>query len=153
MIAGDIDAARLANAAGNAARAGIRAWFCQLDAGRLPWAAGSIDAVITNPPWGVTIGPRGLLRHSLERFWRQLPGLLTPAGRLSLVTDAEIGVPARLRGLGYQLTLATQVRLAGRVSHLLLGAPPGQAAPRLSDGLARWRRQALAEGLVTEDGF
>lgn len=153
VIAGDIDAARLANAAGNAARAGIRARFCLLDAGQLPWAAGSVDAVITNPPWGVTVGPRGLLHHSLEAFWRQLPGLLTPAGRVSLVTDAELGAPARLRGLGYQLALAAQVRLAGRISHLLLAGPPGRPGPRLPEGLARWRRLALAEGLVTEDGF
>jgi hypothetical protein len=58
-----------------------------------------------------------------------------------------------LRQMGYQLALATQVRLAGRVSHVLLCAPPEQRLPRIPAGLADWRRRALADGVITETGF
>jgi hypothetical protein len=79
--------------------------------------------------------------------------LLAPDGRLCLISDADLDAPAQLQQMGYQLALATQVRLAGRVSHLLLCAPRDQRPPRIPAGLASWRRRALAAGVITEAGF
>jgi 23S rRNA G2445 N2-methylase RlmL len=151
VLANDIDAVRLDNARRNAERAGVRLAFSQLDAGQLPWAAQSIDVIITNPPWGVTVGAQGTLHRSLDRYWRQVPELLTPSGRLVVITDAAEDSPARFRQQGYQLALATQVRLAGRVSHVVLAAPSGH--PRIPAALQHWRDRGLADGVITESGF
>jgi tRNA (guanine6-N2)-methyltransferase len=153
VLASDIDDVRLGHAERNAARAGISLTLRQADAARLPWPDQSIDAVITNPPWNIAVDAGGLLRGSLAGFWRQLPRLLAPDGRLCLISDAELDAPAQLRQLGYQFALATQVRLAGRVSHLLLCAPREHRPPRIPVGLAAWRRRALAAGVITEAGF
>jgi tRNA (guanine6-N2)-methyltransferase len=153
VLASDIDEVRLGHAERNAARAGISLTLRQADAARLPWPDQSIDAVITNPPWNIAVDARGLLDRSLDRFWPQVPRLLAPAGRLCLIADAQLDAPRQLRQMGYQLALATQVRLAGRVSHVLLCAPPEQGLPRIPAGLADWRRRALADGVITEAGF
>ncbi|MGH3190157.1 MAG: methyltransferase domain-containing protein [Streptosporangiaceae bacterium] len=153
VLASDIDDVRLGHAERNAARAGLPLTLRQADAAELPWPDRGIDAVITNPPWNIAVDARGLLRRSLGGFWRQLPRLLTPGGRVCLISDAQLDAPAQLRQMGYQLALATQVRLAGRVSHVLLCAPREQRPPRIPAGLAGWRRLALAEGLITETGF
>jgi 23S rRNA G2445 N2-methylase RlmL len=153
VLASDIDDVRLGHAERNAARAGISLTLRQADAARLPWPDQSIDAVITNPPWNIAVDAGGLLRGSLAGFWRQLPRLLAPDGRLCLISDTELDAPSQLRQMGYQFALATQVRLAGRVSHLLLCAPREQRPPHVPVGLAGWRRRALGEGLITEAGF
>jgi tRNA (guanine6-N2)-methyltransferase len=153
VLAADIDPERLRNARHNAMRAGATLSMTRLDAGLLPWPAGALDAVMTNPPWNVAVAAGGLLRSSMDRFWRQLPGLLSRRGRLCLIADADLDEPGQLRRMGYQLALATQIRLAGRVSHLLLCAPPGKDRPQIPAGLARWRRRALADGVITDAGF
>jgi len=153
VLASDIDEVRLSHAERNASRAGISLTLRRADAGRLPWPGQSLDAVITNPPWNIAVDARGLLRSSLDGFWRQLPRLLAPGGRLCLISDAQLDAPAQLRQMDYHLALATQIRLAGRVSHLLLCAPREQPPPRIPAGLADWRRRALADGLITEAGF
>ena len=153
VLASDIDEVRLGHAERNAVRAGISLTLRQADAARLPCPGQSIDAVITNPPWNIAVDARGLLDRSLDRFWPQLPRLLAPAGRLCLIADPQLDAPRQLQQRGYQLALATQVRLAGRVSHVLLCAPPEQRLPRIPAGLADWRRRALADGVVTEAGF
>jgi tRNA (guanine6-N2)-methyltransferase len=153
VLASDIDEVRLGHAETNAVRAGISLTLRQADAALLPWPDQSIDAVITNPPWNIAVDARGLLRKSLDRFWPQLPRLLAPAGRLCLIADAQLDAPRQLQQRGYQLALATQVRLAGRVSHVLLCAPPEQGLPCIPAGLADWRRRALADGVITEAGF
>jgi 23S rRNA G2445 N2-methylase RlmL len=153
VLASDIAPERLGNARRNAARAGVGLSLCRADAGRLPWPCHSVAAVVTNPPWNIAVEALGLLRGSLDGFWRETPRLLTPAGRMCLITDARLDAPRRLRRLGYRFALATQVRLAGRVSHVMLCAPPEQDPPALPARLAGWRRQALADGVVTEAGF
>jgi tRNA (guanine6-N2)-methyltransferase len=153
VLAGDIDAGRLEHARRNASRAGVRVDFAQADAGGLTRPAAGLDAILTNPPWNLAVDAAGLLSRSLDRFWRRVPELMTASGLLCTVTDLELGAPGRLHALGYRLALSTQVRLAGRVSHLLLAAPSGHAAVRLPADLAHWRRRAVEAGVVTEQGF
>lgn len=150
--AADIDPVRLANAAANAARAGVTVAFGQRDAGRTP-SDGRITALLTNPPWNVGVDAQGLLARSLDGFWRRLGDVLAPGGRYCLVADADLDAPDLLRRQGHQLAVAVRVRLAGRVSHLVLGAPAGCAKPGLPTGAAHWRRRAEDAGIVDEDGF
>lgn len=155
VVATDLDGERLANARRNADRCGVRVDFGRADAGQ-PGRAGSpvgVDLLVTNPPWNVSVDGAGALRRSLGPFWDRLPAELTDHGRLCAITDASLDAPEALRRKGFRLALATQVRVAGRVSHVILAAPPGSDRPRLPPGPARWRRAALAQSLVTEDGF
>jgi tRNA (guanine6-N2)-methyltransferase len=156
VLAGDLDPVRLGQAGRNAARAGVagsRLAWCRLDAGLLPWAPGAVGTVITNPPWNLAVDARGLLRGSLDPFWDRLAAVLAADGRLCVIADAGLDLPGMLRGAGYQLALATRVRLAGRVSHVLLAGPPGGPVPAVPAGLAAWRQQALADGVIRPDGF
>jgi tRNA (guanine6-N2)-methyltransferase len=163
VLASDLDPARLANARRNARRAGVVIELAERDAAELPRPAAGLDAVLTNPPWNLAVDARGLLTRSLDRFWRRVPAALAPGGRLCAVTDVDLDAPGRLAELGVRPALATQVRLAGRVSHVLVAAPgdtpadtPGDApagTPPVPAGLADRRREAIAAGVVTEDGF
>lgn len=139
LAGSDIDQTRLANAERNAARAGAHVSWRRQDATRL---AGGADVVVTNPPWDISVRTTG----RLDAFWQRLPQLLGPSGRLAAITDADLDVPSTLTKRGVELTLATRIRLAGRVSHLMLTGP-------LPDAPATWRQRALAAEVVTPAGF
>jgi 23S rRNA G2445 N2-methylase RlmL len=149
VVGSDIDAARLDHAAANADRAGVRPPLVRADATHPPWRPGSVDALVTNPPWNLAVDAAG----SLEDFWVRLPGPLAPDGRVCVIADEGLDAPATLRRLGYPLTLATRIRLAGRVSVMVLAGAPRAAAPALDAGLARWRERAIAADVITDTGF
>jgi tRNA (guanine6-N2)-methyltransferase len=149
VSATDIDPARLANAAANARRAGVGIDLAVADAGHL---AGPAGVVLTNPPWNLAVDATGTLSGSLEPFWRALSGALGPGGRLCAVVDADLDAGTALRRLGFATGLAARIRLAGRVSEVLVAGPPGSRAPALPAGPAAWRDRASAAG-VTGDGF
>ncbi|TMM40986.1 MAG: methyltransferase domain-containing protein [Actinobacteria bacterium] len=150
----DIDPARVANARANAQRAGVAVEFAVADAGEADAGRDArpddvraadvraADVVLTNPPWNLAVDAAGTLAGSLDRFWRTVPG------RLCAVTDADLAVPEALRRQGFTTALTTRVRLAGRVSDVVLAAPPGHPAPALPPGLATWREQAVRAGVV-----
>ena len=144
----DLDPVRLDNARRNAERAGVPVTFARADAGRPGEPA---DAVITNPPWNLAVDGKGTLRDGLGPLWRRLPGLLTPAGRFVAVTDATLEAPAALTRAGFALGPVTRVRLAGRVSDVVLAAPVRR--PELPGSLAAHRARAIAAGVVTAEGF
>jgi tRNA (guanine6-N2)-methyltransferase len=166
VSAGDLDPQRLANAVQNAARAGaagggigvgdrdgIGVGFVRADAGRPVWRAGGADLVLTNPPWNRAVGAAGSLARSFDPLWDALPALLAPGGRICTIAELELDIESRLRERGYDIALAQAVRLAGRVSQILLATPPGAAPVRLGPGLAAQRERALGAGLISETGF
>jgi 23S rRNA G2445 N2-methylase RlmL len=144
ILASDLDPDRVAAARRNAARAGVTIEASVADAVGPAAVSHSVDAVLTNPPWNLAVDARGGLAGSIEPFWRRLPEILAADGRLCAITDADLDVPGTLRRMGYGVGLATRVRLAGRVSDVILA---GRAAPALPSGLAAWRRLALAAGV------
>ena len=161
ILAADIDGDRLRHARANAARAGTavagRIEFVQADAGRTSWrddsAADRFDAVVTNPPWNRAVGATGALADTLDPFWQRVPGSLTARGRICTIAEADLEVPARLRRMGYTIALAQTIRLAGRVSHVVLAAPPGADDVRLPRELDRWHERAIKAGIVSAHGF
>jgi 23S rRNA G2445 N2-methylase RlmL len=152
-VGSDLDAHRLGNASANAARAGVHPAFVRADAGRLPVRPGSVGAVVTNPPWNLAVAAAGRLDASLDPFWVRLSGPLAVDGRVCVIADESLDAPGTAHRLGWPVGLATRIRLAGRVSDVVLCGPPGRGAPPLDSGLARWRYRAIADGIVTATGF
>lgn len=153
VLAADLDGDRLGNARANAARAGIPVRFIQADAGAPLVRAGRLDQVITNPPWNRAVGAAGRVAAGLGPFWRRLPAAFGPRGRVAVIADAELGTAARLRGHGYDITLVQGIRLAGRLSEILVATPPGAAPIPLDPALASWRQRAVEAGIVSGAGF
>jgi tRNA (guanine6-N2)-methyltransferase len=163
ILAADLDPERLRNARANAERAGVsaRIEFVQTDAGQPSWGTdagtdtdtGHFDLVVTNPPWNRIVGASGALTDSLDPFWQHLPAALGPHARICTVAEAELDVPARLRRHGYSVSLTQTIRLAGRVSQVVLAAPPDAPRVELSDELSRWRGHAIKIGIVSPEGF
>jgi 23S rRNA G2445 N2-methylase RlmL len=140
----DLDPARVANARANARRAGVDVSLTVADAGSP--TADEFDTVITNPPWNLAVDAGGSLAGSLERFWARLPG------RVCLVADESLTAPDLLTRAGFHVGLGTRIRLAGRVSHIVLAARTADGAA-IPDDLAGWRRRAIAAGVSTDEGF
>jgi tRNA (guanine6-N2)-methyltransferase len=142
VLAGDADPARVANARGNAVRAGVTVDLREADAADVWWPPDT-QCLVTNPPWNRAVGAAGRLAQDIDRFLRGLPDTLALDARLALIADVAMAAPTRMSGV----VLATQVRLAGHVSHIVVC---GQSLPT---GLNSQRQRALAEGLITEEGW
>lgn len=154
ILAADLDADRLSNARANAARANAgRIQFVHADAGQPSSQGDSFDVLVTNPPWNRSVGAAGALAETLDPFWQRVPSSLTSHGRIVTIAEADLDVPTRLRRMGYSVALAQTIRLAGRVSHVLLAAPPGAGDVRLPSGLDLWHERAIKAGVVSPDGF
>jgi tRNA (guanine6-N2)-methyltransferase len=149
----DLDAARVANAVANADRAGVRVSFTVADAGRLGFSDGSVDVLVTNPPWNVGVDASGRLADGLDRFWQEVSRVLPPAGRVGLIMDAELAAAKTLRAHGFDVHMRQNVRLAGRLSELVMCTPAGGPPWGLPPRIAALRGQALDSGLLTDTGF
>lgn len=147
----DLDPARLKNAVANARRAAVNVRFARADAARLPWREKTVDAVVTNPPWNVSVDASGGLRGSLNRFWTGL-GALRPR-RVCVLVDAGINAPGQLRAAGFSLLPHVQrIRIAGRISDIVLAAP-GAESPALSSGLQGFLDEAIQADLTVSGSF
>ncbi len=88
IIGSDRDTDAIAAAKANGEGTSI-SWMTA-DAGSLPVTSGSVDLVVTNPPWGRQVPAAGLLARHPNRFWQELRRVLTPDGRaVVLLTDAD----------------------------------------------------------------
>ncbi|MHB8516468.1 MAG: methyltransferase domain-containing protein [Dehalococcoidia bacterium] len=119
ITGGDIDPAAVAAARTNAGRqAALALW----DATRLPLRTGSIDAIITNPPYGRQHGTPGGIEPLYRGLLREAARVLRPGGRcvvltgepatLARVVPAALRIRARHRLLvrGLAVTAAVMVR-------------------------------------------
>lgn len=87
----DSSAAALAAADVNDAAGAVRWW--RADAGELPVRTGSIDVVVSNPPWDRQVPPSGRLAHDPGRFWAELSRVLRPGGRAVLLLPERAAGP------------------------------------------------------------
>lgn len=149
----DLDDTRVRNARANAARAGVEISLDVADAGRLGFSDGSVDLIVTNPPWNLAVEAGGVLVGGLDPFWSEASRVLSPTGRLGLIIDASYDAAEAMRSAGYDIALAQTVRLAGRLSQVVVSTPPERPAWTMPAGIASWRDRARAVGLLTDTGF
>lgn len=148
----DLDPQRVANARENSVLAGVVVRVEQADAGSPDASDPVYDAIVTNPPWGLAVDAAGTLRGSLGHVWDRLPDLLAWAGRLAVVADAELDVAQALTARGCRIGLVNPVRLAGRVSHLVVAAPAGRPTPAVPERMLEWRQRAGEINLLSAGG-
>jgi tRNA (guanine6-N2)-methyltransferase len=148
-VGSDVSPPAVAAAAANAADAGVAAAFVVADAGSLPFAAGQVDRVVTNPPWRRQVGPAGGADPGGRRAWSELARVMSPAARMvALVEDPEETLAAGAAA-GLRLQLLDRVSLFGRHPALVL-AWPRDAAARLVDAEGLYG-PALAAQLAADD--
>ena len=158
VLAADLDARRLSNARANAAQAGVRVRFIRADAAD-PLAgsgplAGSAGWTRSSPT------RRGTVRLARPAGSRRAGAVLAAAARRIRPArpghghrGCRAGVAASLRGHGYDITLVQGIRLAGRLSEILVATPPAIEPLPLDPALARWRQRAIDSNIVSAEGF
>jgi 23S rRNA G2445 N2-methylase RlmL len=68
-------------------RSGEAAWLMQWDARRLPFRGGTIDKIVSNPPFGHQVLAESEIGPLYERFASELARVLAPGGWAILLTD------------------------------------------------------------------
>jgi 23S rRNA G2445 N2-methylase RlmL len=99
----------------NAAAAGVEASFEVADAAALGRPAGSVDRLVTNPPWGESVESVG----SLGSAWREARRVLREGATAALVAPAEI-VDGAARALDRRPVLRQPVRILGKPVEIAL---------------------------------
>lgn len=116
IIAGDISEEALAAARQNAALQGVAGLEThQWDARRLPLDAGSVSAVVTNPPWGGQIDAGADLAGFYTEFLAEAKRVLVPGGRMIVLTDRRREVEEACAALGLGCRVLCAVSLHGQL--------------------------------------
>lgn len=113
----DIDSESIQKAISIAETANKDIQFIVGDAGQLPFAAGEVDRIISNPPWGRVVGVRGSAKHS---FFEELKRVSAAGGRLVLLMDAADEHQTAIEQTGFTLLERTPVSLFGSWPEILV---------------------------------
>jgi tRNA (guanine6-N2)-methyltransferase len=105
-IGTDHDPAALAAAARNGRGTSVR--WARADGGALPFATGSVQRVLLNPPWGRLVEASGLLARRPGLLAKEVRRVLDPAGTVVLLVPEDRGAPA-----GFRVERGVPVALAG----------------------------------------
>lgn len=122
IVAGDREAAAVASAVANARvdrQTSSRITWTTADAGHLPVAAGTVDVVVTNPPWARQVPPTGALARTPHRFWRELRRVLAPGGRGLVLLPDDGDWPAAAARAGLAVVGRRSVSLSGTHAELV----------------------------------
>ena len=90
---GDRDATAVVSARRNLAAAGVVATIGRWDAAALPLAAGSVDRIVANLPWGRQVVPDIALARLYRRSCAEMRRVLAPDGRVALLTNRPGSLP------------------------------------------------------------
>ena len=141
----DIDHDSISKAQRTAESAGTEIQFVVGDAGRLPVAAGRIDRVISNPPWGRAVGAEGSIRVHRSAFFEELGRISSAEARIVLLLEPEAELQQSMERSGFAVLLRTQVSLFGSWPEIYVLGPNNGSTLFLETGfgpaLAQyWRR-------------
>jgi 23S rRNA G2445 N2-methylase RlmL len=125
LLGGDRDSSAVMRARGNVRAAGLSAPIKEWDARNLPLDDASVDAILTNPPFGKQVELPG----EPEPFYRDLVGELTrvlkPRGRLVLVTGQFDAFQAAAKTAGLKTRRRLGVVLRGERATIFVCEKPG----------------------------
>ena len=128
VLGGDIDRAAVRMAAGNLSRM-EPALLARWDATRLPLAAGCVDRVVSNPPFGKRVGEPDEIGPLYARMVREYDRILKPGGRVVLlVADAGLLRNAIRAGdppAGWKALRQVPVQILGQRAVISIWRKPG----------------------------
>jgi tRNA (guanine6-N2)-methyltransferase len=110
LIGSDLEFEALIGARENAVRAECPLHVIGADAGRLPYASGSVDRIITNVPWGNVVEARGLITQNRTLFFNEVARVLAATG--SAVLLGPVGDSVDIPHL--RLVWENRLRISGK---------------------------------------
>jgi 23S rRNA G2445 N2-methylase RlmL len=110
---GDLDPGAVRAAAANLARLGEARLACW-DARRLPLAGGSVDRVLSNPPFGKQLGDPHTVRALYSDMVREYDRVLRAGGRAVLLASDAAALRAAARAVGWEPARELKARLLGQ---------------------------------------
>jgi len=113
VLGGDLDHAALRVAEVNLRPVG-RAHLVRWDATRLPLADASIDAIASNPPFGIQLGEPEEMGPLYRRALREYDRVLRPAGRAVLLVADHPALKEAARQVGWKPLRTLQLRVLGQ---------------------------------------
>jgi 23S rRNA G2445 N2-methylase RlmL len=133
VLGTDVDPTALAAATGNA-RHRPEITVLEADAAALPFRAGTIDRLVTNPAWGRQVAAR----HSFTAFLAEWRRVLAAGGRLVCLVPPELLRHFDHDRSGWKVLETHQLSLAGQHPVIVVARPqaPGRGRP----GRSRTRR-------------
>jgi 23S rRNA G2445 N2-methylase RlmL len=115
ICGGDLEQQAVRIAAANLRRLG-RALLCRWDATRLPLPGGSVDHLISNPPFGKQIGRPEDIGPLYRRMVREYDRVLKPNGRAVLLVGDLVPLRDAARSLAWRPDRQARVRVLGQTA-------------------------------------
>jgi 23S rRNA G2445 N2-methylase RlmL len=106
----------LAAADANTNAAGVSIQFQLWDAQALPMADASMDRIVCNLPWGREVSVNVALQSLYRRIFEELCRVLTPGGRIALLTNA----PQLVELSGLRCDQSIEISLFGQTPTILV---------------------------------
>jgi tRNA (guanine6-N2)-methyltransferase len=119
VVGGDLDQSALRLAEVNLRPVG-RAHLVRWDATRLPLADGSIDAIASNPPFGIQLGEPEEMAPLYRRALREYDRVLRPGSKAVLLVADQLALKVAARKVDWKLSRTVQVRVLGQRATITL---------------------------------
>ena len=113
----DISAEAVERSMANAAAAGVKLTLSVADAAHLPVERHSIDAIVTNPPWGKQVEAHHPTKI-LHQFVLEADRLLNATGCLVVLHDWGDAFAENIRRKSFEVCHEQNLRTAGRIARL-----------------------------------
>lgn len=126
VLGGDSDASAVRAARGNLARQG-QLELLRWDATRLPMADHSLDAIISNPPFGKQMQPEINIGHFYRRMIKQYHRILKPGGKAVLLVSEFDALREATRPYAWKMVRMLRVRVLGQQAVISVWRRPDQS--------------------------
>ena len=122
---GDQDISALEAARRNTAQAGVEVAFEEWDARELPLAAGSVDGIVCNLPWGRQVEIAEETVAFYQACLAEMKRVLRHEGRLVLLTSHQSLLQAAAERTGLEIETEIEISLSGQTPFISTLHPTG----------------------------